>query len=103
MGTRLALDDAARMNVKHKLKPYGERPLIESLTIDGLDGRIILPDPSRSDLFRAELIVLYPDGPLTINHDTFWGSYDYFVLSAHKDYIRAIAGAIRFADPSPTP
>jgi hypothetical protein len=106
----MTVDEVARLNANHHLKPYGEKATILRLTVDGRDARLILPDHSRREyqLHDAELVVPYasplsvpadlsvPDGRSV--PDTVTRPYDYFILYAHEDFIRSIARTIRFTD-----
>jgi len=81
-GTSNDLDAVAQREASHKLKPYGEHPVIESLTVDGAEARLIRQDASApgGEPFVEELVV---DAPAA--------GYDFLIVYAHKDYIRQLA------------
>lgn len=87
------IDEVAKLSAEHKLQPYGSRPTIESLQIQGLEARLILPSEDQPADMRgqSELIVRYPQ-PVRIDRST----YRFFVLWGDKDHIRAIAQTLRF-------
>jgi hypothetical protein len=85
-----SIDDVAQLHAAHHLKPYGDNPTIVPLTVSGRDARLILPDGNASQISDAELIVPYASSLTT--------SYDFFVLHAHKDFIRSIGQTLRLTD-----
>lgn len=86
------LDASAQNEASHKLKPYGDNPIIEALTVDGRDARLILADEATApEPFMAELVVPYRT-PVRINSPN---PYTFFIMYAHKDYIRTIAESAR--------
>jgi hypothetical protein len=93
------LDDAARREAEHHLKPYGSQPIIENLQVQGQQSRLILPStdqPAGMD-GQAALVVRYP-APVEIGGHT----YDYFILWADQEHIRSIAGTLQFGVDSPS-
>ena len=95
----LTLDEVVQRSTEHKLKPYGEHPEVLSLTLAVGEARLIFPDEEpAAELFDAQLIVSYPS-PIHIST----GSYNYFSLVVHKDFIRAVADTLRFTEGSATP
>lgn len=85
----MSLDDAARLSVSHILKPFGDNPTIVPLTVSGRDARLILPDTNSPQLYDAELIVPY-SSPL--------GTYHFFFLYAHKDFIRSLSQTLELTN-----
>src|SRR3990172_4431643 len=88
------LDDAAEGVASHKLKPYGENPVIEPLTVGGREARLILPDEASPELYDAVLIVPY-ESPVRI---ATLGSYNYLIVYAHKDFVRSLAETVTLAE-----
>lgn len=99
----LSLDEVTERSSGHKLMPYGENPQVLSLVIPAGEARLILPDEVFApEPFNAQLVMAYPS-PISLPT----GSYNYFSLVAHKDFIRAIADTLRFTvgpvTPPPSP
>ncbi|MDY7040139.1 MAG: hypothetical protein SVX38_04680 [Chloroflexota bacterium] len=95
-----SIDDAAASEAGHVLQPYGSRPIIENLQVQGQEARLILPsaDQSAGMDHQAALIVSYPKPVNIAGH-----MYRYFVLWADQSHIRVIAQTLLFsADPAPT-
>ena len=82
--------------LNHRLKPYGRRPQIQRLQIQGRPACLILPsaDQDRSLERMAALIVRYPK-PIRIKG----ADYNHFILYADKEHIRQIANTLRFTSP----
>jgi len=92
------IDDIAAHEAQHKLRPYGSQPTIESLEIEGQEARLILPSADAHMEEQAALIIRYPR-PVGIGGAT----YEFFVLYADQDHIRAIGQTLDFGTtPSPT-
>jgi hypothetical protein len=93
------IDDAAASEAGHILQPYGSRPIIENLQIQGQEARLILPSadqPAGMD-YQAALIVRYP-----LPVDIAGTTCRYFVLWADQPHIRVFAQTLRFsADSAP--
>lgn len=92
-GEGLPIDKVTEFDAYHKLKPYGSNPQIEELKIQGQEARLILPSSDQPEEManHAGLIIKYPT-PVKIKCST----YNYFILSAHKDYIISIAKTLKF-------
>ncbi|MFB0535423.1 MAG: hypothetical protein ACETWR_10615 [Anaerolineae bacterium] len=93
------IDDAAASEAGHILQPYGSRPIIENLQIQGQEARLILPsaDQPAGMNYQAALIVRYPQ-PVDIAGTTC----RYFVLWADQPHIRVFAQTLQFsADSGP--
>jgi hypothetical protein len=87
------LNQVTGFDAYHKLKPFGEHPVIEPLTVDGHAARLILQDPSAPTVPNdAELVVAAP---------SMMGQY--LLIYAHKDFIRAIAESIHVLSPATPP
>lgn len=82
--------------LNHKLKPYGRRPQVQRLQIQGRAACLILPsaDQDRAMERMAALIVRYPK-PIRIKGT----DYNHFILYADKEHIRQIANTVRFTMP----
>lgn len=87
------LQDTCNITANHKLRPYGSRPQIQRLKIQGRTACLILPsaDQYTSMEKMATLIVSYPK-PIRIGTAT----YDHLVLNADKGHIRGIANTLKF-------
>jgi TolB protein len=90
------LQDACNSTAQHRLKPYGSRPQVQRLQIQGRPACLILPsaDQDRAMERMATLIVRYPK-PIRLTGT----DYNYFVLYADKEHIREIANTVRFTMP----
>jgi len=79
--------------LNHKLKPYGRRPQVQRLQIQGRPACLILPsaDQDRAMERMAALIVRYPK-PIRIKGT----DYNHFILYADKEHIRQIVNTVRF-------
>lgn len=87
------IDEVARDEAKHVLKPYGADPAIQRLTIDGRDARLIMPSPDQDKAManQAALIAEYPV-PKVIGSV----AYRFLVLWADKAHIQEISSTITF-------
>ena len=83
------LDDVAQGEANHLLKPFGEHPEIERVTVGGKEARLILPESSAPEPFTAELIVPY-QASLFIAGST----YSFLIIYGHVDFIRGIAATM---------
>jgi len=90
-----SIDTVVDREANHKLKPYGNEPQIDNLTIDNNEARLISPsdDQPLEMQLQSSLIVRYPNS-VEIDNRT----YHYFILWADKDHIRKIANSIKFLD-----
>ena len=86
-----SVDDVAADEAGHVLQPYGSRPIIENLQIQGQPARLILPSADAGMGDQAALIVRYPE-PVELG-DTC----QFFLLYADQGHIRTIAQTLRFA------
>jgi hypothetical protein len=92
-GEGVSIDDVTSAQVHHILKPFGSKPIVSQLTIQGQIARLIMPSSDQPKEYKneAELIVRYPNA-VSFNGD----KYLYFVLYADKVNINAIAQSIKF-------
>ena len=90
----IGLDEAAELQARHKLKPFGEQPSVTSVQLSAGEGRLILPDGSAPDPYSAALVVPYKS-PRQISST---GTYKFFILYAHKEFIRDIGQSLRFTN-----
>jgi hypothetical protein len=95
------LDQVVASEAEHHLRPYGSQPVIENVRVAGQEARLILPsaDQPAAMAGQAELIVRYPEPVTLAGYD-----YEFFVLWADQDHIRAIAQTVQFlaaAEPMP--
>ncbi len=82
--------------LNHRLNPYGTRPQMQRLQIQGRPACLILPssDQDRTMERMATLIVRYPT-PIRLNGT----NYNHLMLSADKEHIRQIANKLKFTMP----
>jgi hypothetical protein len=89
------LEESARTQADHHLRPFGTAPTIEPLTVAGRPARLVLPSadapPLLQDRSPALVLVTYPR-PVTIGS----GTYAYLSLTADAEHVRAIADSIRW-------
>ncbi len=92
-GVGVTIDKLAEAEANHKLQPYGSKPTIEKLQIQGQEARLILPsdDQPKGMKGQAGLIVRSPKA-ISIGKDT----YDFLILWADKGHIREIAQTLQF-------
>lgn len=92
-GDGWTIDQVAESNANHKLKPYGTKPSIEKLEIQGQEARLIKPsdDQPKEEKDAAELIIKSPK-VIQIGSDKYY----YFILYSDKNHIEEIAKTIKF-------
>lgn len=88
-----SIDEAARSEAGHSLRPYGTNPTIQRLSIKGHAGRLILPssDQAREMKKQAALIVRYSKQIRIAEQN-----YEYLVIYADADHIRLILNTLKF-------
>ncbi|MEG4997763.1 hypothetical protein QUB13_08720 [Microcoleus sp. B4-D4] len=93
---RSTIQNVCKSVMNHKLNPYGTRPRMQRLQIQGRPACLILPssDQDRTLERMATLIVRYPT-PIRLNG----GNYNHLMLSANKENIRQITNGLRFTIP----
>jgi hypothetical protein len=94
-GANQTLDEVANNLDAHKLKPFGSKPYIQSIFINGREGRLILPSDDQTADFhnQAEVILKYPN---VVEIDG--NQYSYFLLLADKNHLQEIANTIQFIE-----
>jgi TolB protein len=92
-GGDLTIDEVAKLDAFHKLNPYGTKPQIEAITIQGQRGRLVLPSDDQGEEMdnQSSVIVKYPK-PVKVGNTV----YNYFILWADKDHIVEISKSIIF-------
>jgi TolB protein len=82
--------------LNHRLNPYGTRPQVQRLQIQGRPACLILPSSDQDPAMEriATLIVRYPT-PIRLNG----ANYNHLTLSANKEHIRQITNGLRFTIP----
>jgi hypothetical protein len=98
------INDVARAEADDRLQPYGSKPIIEELDVQGQPARLIAPDGQADDLARQAALVVAYSQPLNIGGHR----YDFLILWADRQHIRPLVQTLRFtADVSsgttPTP
>lgn len=92
-GDGLTIDQVVDSNANHKLNPYGTKPQIDKLAIQGQEARLIKPsqDQPKEMNNMALLIIKYPKA-------SFIGGeqYYYFELDSDENHIMQIANTIKF-------
>ena len=93
---RSTIQNVCKNALNHRLNPYGTRPQMQRLQIQGRPACLILPssDQNRTMERMATLIVRYPT-PIRLNG----ANYNHLMLSADKEHIRQIANGLRFTMP----
>lgn len=86
------INTLAGMATDQGLLQFGSRPTIEIAHIQGQPARFIWPSSDAADDLAA-LIIRFPT-PVAIDQD----SYDFFLLYADIDHMRALAQTVRFTD-----
>lgn len=94
----LSLDELARSEADHVLQPFGSRPTIEAIEVQGREARLVLPSPDQPRLLPDEpawgmLLVPYPR-PVLVEKTLA----DYFTLYADLDHLRPLAGSLTFVE-----
>lgn len=89
------IEDVCKSEVFNKQMPYGSCPATKRITHLGQDAGLILPSDSQPPEMKhqAAFILRYP-----YKVEIQGEGYNYFVLLAHKEYIRRIVNTIRFID-----
>ncbi|MFY9172537.1 MAG: M56 family metallopeptidase, partial [Petrimonas mucosa] len=92
-GKNMSIDEVAKNDAFHKLKPYGSEPKIINRIIDGQEARLILPSADQPEEMhnQAGLIVKYPEA-IKIGGS----EYHYFMLYADKAHIEQIGNTLTF-------
>ncbi|MBD1920881.1 hypothetical protein H6F77_07250 [Microcoleus sp. FACHB-831] len=87
-----SLQEGCRSLANHRLLPYGSKPKIQNLKIQGQSACLILPsaDQTRDQKGESTLIVRYPK-PVRVGS----GTYSYFMLYADKQHIVEIAKTLK--------
>jgi TolB protein len=90
-----SIDEAVEAEAGHYLQPYGSQPVLETIEVDGQPARLIMPsDDQSADPFRqAAVIARYPQ-PVELSGQ----AYEFLILWADTEHIRAIAQTMRFND-----
>jgi hypothetical protein len=91
------IDQIVAEQVGHKLRPYGLRPIVAILDIQGQEARLVLPSADANMSDQAVLIVRYPE-PVQLGEPC-----QFLALYADKTHIRLIAGTVRFIVPDTMP
>ena len=91
------IDKVAEDDAHHKLQPYGSEPTIEPLQVQGQEARLILPSADQPQAMKGQagLIVHLPQ-PIDISGS----QYDYLMLWADEEHIRAIAETLELQKPA---
>jgi hypothetical protein len=82
----------------HKLKPYGDAPIIEPVSLPAGDGVLVLPDPASPRLTEAAFVIPFPEALRAVA--PIAAGYPYLLIFAQARDIRTIADSLRFLDPS---
>lgn len=92
-GGGATLKEVCRSEAGHRLNPYGTRPRIESLRVQGREACLILPssDQAREMKGQAQLLVRYPE-PVVVGGSRS----ELLALYADRDHVRAITRTLRF-------
>lgn len=85
------IDTIVGSEADHRLRPYGQNPIIEITQIQGQPARFIWPSLDASLEGQAALFVRMPE-PVMITGNT----YDFLVLYADQEHMRSLAQSLRF-------
>ena len=90
------LQDVCNTTAQHRLNPYGTRPQVQQLQIQGRPACLILPSADQDKALErmTTLIVRYPK-PIRLKG----ADYNHFILHADKEHIRQITNRLRFTMP----
>ena len=93
MGEGNDLDTVTRYDITHDMRPYGLRPTVREITVDGREGRIITPSRDQATQLQelSAIIVRYPE-PILFDDEV----YKYFILWANETFIEEIGESLRF-------
>lgn len=88
-----SVEEVCRNAATHTFEPYGSKPRIETLTVDGRDACVVLPSADQPiQRFRsAELAVLAPR--------LVYGQYPVLVVHVDLDHVMEIARSLKFVAP----
>ncbi len=96
-GSGWTLDEVAESDAHHKLQPYGTEPTIERVEVDGLEARLILPSADQPEVMKGQAgLILDLPWQIEISGE----KYDYLVLWADQQHIRAIAATMHLVKPA---
>ncbi len=97
-GSGMTVQQAAELIASHHLQPYGSHPTIEPITVDGVEGRLILPSADQApEMKNAASVIVAPPSPIVL--DT--GTYHYLQIDADVAHIRDIAASAQFITGQP--
>lgn len=85
---------AVEATAHHKLKPFGEEPVISDVVLPAGEAVLIMPDPSTSPEPRHASVLL----PFPTPYEGPGGSYAILTIEALPEDIMAIAESLRFID-----
>jgi len=86
---KLDIDSYANGEAHHKLKPFGDNPIISPIKIDGADARVI---SSKDTKYNDEELVILSPKPIIINNEP-WG---FIVIHTTGDLMKQILSTFKF-------
>lgn len=87
------IDEVAAGEANHKLKPYGSRPEVRRIQVDGREGRLIWPAVDRpAEMENQAAVVVESPVPVQVGG----AAYHYLILYADRQHIEELAGSLRF-------
>lgn len=92
-GKGWTVDQVAENDANQILKPYGTKPSISNLVVQGQEASLIMPsnDQPKEEKEAAELIIKSPI-PIIIGRNKYY----YLLICADKNHIKEIAKTIKF-------
>jgi len=84
-------EQVCRGAAEHKLQPYGSRPEVRPMKVQGQRACMVWPSNDQGAPWDAQIVVEYPK-PMKIDGD----SYGFLVLDADKDHILQIVRTLKF-------
>ncbi len=94
-GKTVSIDDAVKtLAIDNPRKPYGQKPDIKNIFVDGNEARIIMPSADQAIEANREavIIVKYPKA-VEIGSDQFY----FFMLYADSDHIFSLGDTLKFS------
>lgn len=87
------IEEVAHQEIDTPIKPYGQNPKIEKLTLDGQPARLILPSEDQNKIFEREVgLIVENKAPVKEGIEV----YNYTIIWSDRDTIEHIIDTFRF-------
>ncbi|MEF9960286.1 MAG: hypothetical protein RR448_01705 [Niameybacter sp.] len=87
------IDTVAKQEISIPIKPYGTKPKIMELELDGEPARVIVPSEDQNKVFDRELAIIVKNKkPVKENGET----YDYAIIWTDKANLEMILNSFKF-------